>query len=451
MSDRYLAFAHSNAGRRLLRGLGLPTPVPLERWNSGRLRAVEGALLLGGAGPRLEAARRCAHRLSDSLYADQEGEHQLPRWSAEDGPQLKALVFDAGELQRFEQLIALRDFFQPILKALENCSRLLILARPPETLEDPQAASVQGALEGFSRSLGKELRRGSGVQLLYVQPGAEDRLEGALRFFLSPKSTYISGQVLNLAPCAVTVEDWSRPLAGKQALVTGAARGIGAAIAETLARDGAQVLLLDVPDSADELSALAARLGGRSLALDICADEAPERLCEALAEGVDILVHNAGITRDKTLAKMSEAQWNSVIEVNLVAPQRLTAALLAAGRVRDNGRVVLMASVSGIAGNFGQSNYAASKAGLIGLARAWAPELGQRGISINALAPGFIETQMTAAMPLTMREAGRRLNAMSQGGQPQDVAEAAAWLAQPDSGAVSGQVLRVCGQSLLGA
>ncbi|MEX6501589.1 3-oxoacyl-ACP reductase [Pseudomonas zhanjiangensis] len=451
MTDRYLAFANSTAGRRLIGALGLPAPVPLERWMAGRTRPVDGALLLGGAGARADAVRACAHKLSNALFADREGQHDLPRWTAEHGPRLKALVFDAGELTRFEQLIALRDFFQPTLKALATCPRLLILARPPETLEAPQAACVQCALEGFSRSLAKEVRGGGGVQLLYVDAGAEDRLEGALRFFLSPKSVYISGQVLRLARCDTAVDDWSRPLAGKQALVTGAARGIGAAIAETLARDGAQVLLLDVPDTADDLAALAARFGGRSLGLDICAAEAPQQLLGALPDGVDILVHNAGVTRDKTLAKMSEAQWNQVLAVNLEAPHRLTAALLEAGTLRDNGRVVLIASVSGIAGNFGQCNYAASKAGLIGLAQAWAPALGQRGISINAVAPGFIETQMTAAMPLTVREAGRRMNAMRQGGLPQDVAEAVAWLAQPDSGAVSGQVLRVCGQSLLGA
>ncbi|MCY1343836.1 3-oxoacyl-[acyl-carrier-protein] reductase FabG [compost metagenome] len=113
--------------------------------------------------------------------------------------------------------------------------------------------------------------------------------------------------------------------------------------------------------------------------------------------------------------------------------------------------MVLIASISGIAGNLGQTNYALSKAGLIGLAQNWAPLLARRGISINAVAPGFIETQITAAIPLTLREAGRRMNSMNQGGLPQDVAEAVAWFAQPGSGALTGQVMRVCGQSLLGA
>jgi 3-oxoacyl-[acyl-carrier protein] reductase len=451
MNDRYLAFANSNAGRHLVGALGLPAPLRLERWVAGRARPVDGALLLGGQGPLAEAASAVLNELTDQNFADEEGRFGLPRWTAGQGPKLKALVFDASGLARFDQLIALRDFFQPSLKGLGTCPKVVVLGRAPEAIEDLEAASVQRALEGFTRSLGKEIRRGGNVQLVYVGQGAEDQLEGLLRFLLSPKSAYVSGQVLRLAACAEKVRDWTRPLAGKRALVTGASRGIGAAIAETLARDGADVVLLDVPPAREALEGLAARLGGRALAMDITAADAARQLVEALPDGLDIVVHNAGITRDKTLAKMSDDFWNAVIEVNLRAPQVLTQALLEAGKLHDNGRVVLIASISGIAGNLGQTNYAASKAGVIGLAQNWAPALGKRGISINAVAPGFIETQMTAAIPLTLREAGRRMNAMSQGGLPQDVAEAVAWFAQPGSGAVTGQVLRVCGQSLLGA
>ncbi|WP_339459095.1 3-oxoacyl-ACP reductase [Pseudomonas sp. EA_105y_Pfl2_R69] len=451
MSDRYLAFANSNAGRRLVGALGLPAPLLLERWMAGRSRPVDGALLIGGEGSLASAVLPFANKLTDALFAPREGQFELPRWTAEHGPKLKALVFDASGLTRFEQLIELRDFFQPTFKGLGKCPRVVILGRAPESLKDPIAASVQRSLEGFSRSLGKEIRRGGSVQLIYVGKGGEAQLEGALRFFLSPKSAYVSGQVLRLNACSEQVKDWTRPLAGKKALVTGASRGIGAAIAETLARDGAEVVLLDVPPAKQALDALAARLGGRGLALDICASDAAAQLVEALPDGIDIVVHNAGITRDKTLAKMSDEFWNSVINVNLNAPQVLTQALLDAGKLHDNGRVVLIASISGIAGNLGQTNYAVSKAGVIGLAQAWAPALGKRGISINAVAPGFIETQMTAAIPLTIREAGRRMNSMGQGGLPQDVAEAVAWFAQPGSGAATAQVLRVCGQSLLGA
>lgn len=450
MSDRYLSFANSATGRRVVSALGLPAPLRLERWTAGRNRPVDGAILLSG-GQLSQVISRFANKLSDQIFANEEGTFDLPRWTAEHSPKLKALVFDASELTRFEQLIALRDFFQPAFKGLSSCPHVIVLGRPPQSLKDPVAASVQRSLEGFTRSLGKEIRRGGTVQLLYVDKGGETQLEGALRFFLSPKSAYVSGQVLQLKACGAEVKDWTRPLAGKTALVTGASRGIGAAIAETLARDGAEVVLLDVPAVQADLEALAARLGGRSIALDICAENAAETLLEALPEGLDIVVHNAGITRDKTLAKMSDGFWNSVINVNLSAPQVLTQALLDAKKLHENARIVLIASISGIAGNMGQTNYATSKAGVIGVAQAWAPALAKQGITINAVAPGFIETQMTAAIPLTIREAGRRMNSMGQGGLPQDVAEAVAWFAQPCTGAVTGQVMRVCGQSLLGA
>ena len=451
MSDRYLAFANSSTGRRLVGALGLPAPVRLERWMAGRVRPVDGALLLGGEGELLQAVMPFANKLTDQLFSARDGQLDLPRWTAEHGPKLKALVFDASHLTRFEQLIELRDFFQPTFKGLANSPRVVVLGRAPESIKDPITASVQRSLEGFTRSLGKEIRRGGSVQLLYIGKGGEQQLEGALRFFLSPKSAYVSGQVLRLGACGEQVKDWTRPLAGKKALVTGASRGIGAAIAEVLARDGAEVLLLDVPQAADALQALAARLGGRAMTLDICADDAPQLLVEALSDGLDIVVHNAGITRDKTLAKMSDAFWNSVIDVNLKAPQVLTQALLDADKLHDNGRVVLIASISGIAGNMGQTNYAVSKAGVIGLAQAWAPALAKKGISINAVAPGFIETQMTAAIPFTIREAGRRMNAMSQGGQPVDVAETISFFASPASQGLTGNVVRVCGQMMLGA
>ena len=450
MSDRYIDFANSSLGHRVVGALGLPSPVRLERWEAGRLRPVDGALLLGG-GPLASKVHAFANKLTEQIYSYGAEPLVAQAWIPGHGPKLKAVLFDASDLLHTDQLKQLREFFQPLLKNLDHSAHVVILGRAPESLSDPFAASAQRALEGFSRSLAKELRSGGTLQLLYVGSGAEDQLEGALRFFLSPKSAYVSGQVVRLNACATQVQDWTRPLAGRRALVTGAARGIGAAIAETLARDGAEVVLLDVPPAKSDLEALAARLGGNSITLDICAEEAAARLIEQLPQGIDIVVHNAGITRDKTLANMTPEFWDAVLAVNLQAPQTLTQALLDSGTLADNGRVILLASISGIAGNRGQTNYAASKAGLIGLAEAWAPLLHGRGISINAVAPGFIETQMTAHIPFALREAGRRMSSLGQGGLPQDVAEAVAWLAQPGSGAVSGQALRVCGQSVLGA
>jgi 3-oxoacyl-[acyl-carrier protein] reductase len=165
-----------------------------------------------------------------------------------------------------------------------------------------------------------------------------------------------------------------------------------------------------------------------------------------------VLVHNAGITRDRRLVNMPAERWSSVLDVNLASVLRTTDALLAKGALRPGGRIVATASIAGLAGNAGQTNYGASKAGVAGLVRALAPRaLAGHGVTVNAVAPGFIETKMTAAVPLFIREAGRRMNSLAQGGLPVDVAETTAWLAHPASGAVNGQVVRVCGQSLLGA
>jgi 3-oxoacyl-[acyl-carrier protein] reductase len=240
----------------------------------------------------------------------------------------------------------------------------------------------------------------------------------------------------------------------RTAIVTGAARGIGRAIAEVLARDGAHVVCVDIPAAGDTLAAVANSVSGTALQLDLTTEEAPRRLAEHIMTRhvhADILIHNAGITRDKTLGKMNADQWDSVLDVNLSSQERINDALLAGDLLGGSGRIVAVSSVSGIAGNRGQTNYATSKAGVIGLVESMSPTLASRGLTINAVAPGFIETSMTAVMPLFVREAGRRMNSMSQGGLPIDVAETIAWLSHPASGGVTGNVIRVCGQSLLGA
>jgi 3-oxoacyl-[acyl-carrier protein] reductase len=148
---------------------------------------------------------------------------------------------------------------------------------------------------------------------------------------------------------------------------------------------------------------------------------------------------------------MSADQWQLLLDINLIAPQQIDKELFAKDVVHSNGSITLLSSISGIAGNAGQTNYATSKAGLIGIVQTFAPILGERGVTVNAVAPGFIETQMTAAMPIATREAGRRMNSLNQGGLPVDVAETIAWFANPASAGVTGNVVRVCGQSLIGA
>ena len=237
--------------------------------------------------------------------------------------------------------------------------------------------------------------------------------------------------------------------------MTGAARGIGATIAEVFARDGAAVVAIDVEQAAEALMQTAARVGATALTLDVTAADAVDRITGHLQAHhggkADILVNNAGITRDKLLANMDDSRWDAVLAVNLLAPLRLTEGLVDNSSIGEGGRIIGLSSMAGIAGNRGQTNYATTKAGMIGITEALAPRLAGRGITINAVAPGFIETAMTAAIPLATREVGRRLNSLYQGGQPVDVAETIAYFASPASGALTGNVIRVCGQAMLGA
>ena len=377
------------------------------------------------------------------------------RWADSFG----GLVFDATGITNPTKLTTLHEFFTPLLRNLGHCGRVVVVGTTPEDAESSDERIAQRALEGFTRSLGKELQHGSTVGLVYLSPDAKPAatgLESTMRFLLSAKSAYVDGQVFYVGAADSTpVADWDRPLDGKVGIVTGAARGIGATIAEVFARDGARVVAIDVESAAEALSETATRVGGTALALDVTATDAIDRITEHLREhydgDADILVNNAGITRDKLLANMDDGRWNSVLAVNLLAPQRLTEGLVENGSIGEGGRVIGLSSMAGIAGNRGQTNYATTKAGMIGLTQALAPQLADKGVTINAVAPGFIETQMTAAIPLATREVGRRLNSLYQGGQPVDVAETIAYFASPASNAVTGNVIRVCGQAMLGA
>ncbi|RLK60289.1 3-oxoacyl-ACP reductase [Actinokineospora cianjurensis] len=443
MADRYQRFSNSGLGRVLVKRLGLPNPTPLRRHRPGD-PVLDGPALLGSAP---------GGRLTEHVAAVCQAAGVEVRTDAD---VYGALVFDATGITLVEQLRELYDFFNPVLRSVGTCGRVVVLGTPPERIADAEELIAQRALEGFVRSVGKELVRGATVQLVYVEPGAEGDIASTLRFLLSGKSAYVDAQVIRIGAfggTAVEPDDWTVPLAGKVALVTGASRGIGAAIAEVLARDGAHVVALDVPTQGDALAEVANHVGGSTLQLDITAPDAPARLADHLLTrhgGVDIVVHNAGITRDKKLANMKDTAWDAVLSVNLASQLRVNTALLA-GVLHDGGRIIGVSSIAGIAGNTGQSNYATSKAGVIGMVNAHAAALSERGITINAVAPGFIETKMTAAVPLVIREAGRRMNSLAQGGLPVDVAETIAWYANPASGALSGNTVRVCGQSLLGA
>ena len=241
-------------------------------------------------------------------------------------------------------------------------------------------------------------------------------------------------------------------LEGKVALVTGAARGIGKAIALRFASEGADIAFTDlaIDDNGrateEEIRALGVRVKGyASNAANF--DEAHKTVEEVVKDfgGLDILVNNAGITKDGLMLRMSEAQWDAVIAVNLKSAFNFVHACVPVMMRRRGGSIINMASVVGVHGNAGQANYAASKAGMIALAKSVAQEMGPKGIRANAIAPGFIETAMTEALPDSVREEWKKKIPLRRGGTPDDVADVAVFLASHLSSYISGQVLQVDG------
>ncbi|KUJ84187.1 3-oxoacyl-ACP reductase [Microbulbifer flavimaris] len=436
----------------LAKTLGLPNPVTLLReegaYTAELFQGKTAVLATSSGGYVQESVRTTLEQAGATIKLTGElGEAQRP----------EILVVDATGLQSVEDYTLIYEQLQPLVRRIAVNGRVLMLAPPPEQAESVVASGVARGLEGFSRSLGKELGpRGITVNLAYVAPDAADRLDMVLRFFCGPQTAYVSGQTITVTAKTRTpgVLPREQLLAGKVALVTGAARGIGLATARRLHQEGATVIGLDIPAADEELQRVCKDLGATPLALDISASDAPQRLVKFIQEnfgGLDILVHNAGITRDKTLGKMPEHFWQQVMQVNLAAIIAIDEALLNAQLIRDCGRLVYLSSMSGVAGNFGQTNYATTKAALIGYVAALGSTLSERGICANAVAPGFIETAMTDAMPFFTREAGRRLNSLKQGGQPRDVAELIGFLSSPGAVGVNGNTIRVCGQGLIGA
>ncbi len=447
-SDGYTSFVHSGLGKKLATTLGLPQPVPLRRHAPGR-PLVDGPVLVGGHAdtPALAALRDGLAGAGATLVE-----------AVPEGARLGGVVVDLSAAQTPADLESLRATLAPALKRLGRCARVVVVGRDPERAGSVAQRAARRALEGITRSVGKELRAGATANLVLVADGSEAAALGTVLFLLSARSAYVDGQVFRVGEgeAAASPEDPERPLAGKVAVVTGAARGIGADIARTLARDGATLVCVDVPAAGGALAAVANEVGGTALQLDVTAAGAGARIAEHARTrhgGLDLVVHNAGITRDKLLANTDADRWDSVLRVNLLSILQMNEALLAKDGLRQGGRVVLVSSIAGIAGNRGQSSYAASKAGVIGLVDGYAADraLRRRGITVNAVAPGFIETEMTARIPLATREVGRRLNSLAQGGLPVDVAETIAYFAADAQAAVSGNVVRVCGQSLLGA
>jgi 3-oxoacyl-[acyl-carrier protein] reductase len=445
----YSNFVHSAPGSFLAKQAGLPVPPTLRRYKPSE-PPLPGPVLLGGSGRLVEPLREMLSAPDYTLIQNATSGRSADKYGA--------LVFDATGITSPSELRQLFEFFGPQMRSLAPSARLLVLGTTPELVSDPNEHVAQRALEGFTRSVGKELQKGATVQLVYVSPDAKTGLTGlesTVRFVLSAKSAFVDAQVIRVGDADATApKDWDRPLEGKVAVVTGAARGIGATIAEVLSRDGAHVICADIPAAGEALAETANKVRGTSFPLDVSADDAGAKLAEHALErhgGIDIIVNNAGITRDKLLANMDAARWDSVIAVNLIAPQQLVNGLIEKGALKEGGAVIDVSSIAGIAGNRGQTNYGASKAGVIGLVDTYAPILAEKGVTINAVAPGFIETKMTAAIPVATREAGRLMSSLQQGGQTVDVAETVAYFANPASSAITGNVVRVCGQGFLGA
>ncbi len=454
-------------GHALATRAGLADPPVLRRGRVMPTGPVALGVVAGGtlAGETLDALGvTVIEPLLDSPASrtrDEAGREQAPAY----GTRLGALVIDAAGVRQIAQLEAIRAMARPAMRGLEASGRMIILADAASAVEGLEARAVAQAIDGINRSIGKELRKGATSNLVSLEAGVGPQdLRSTLLFLLEGRSAFVDGQRITLSPpkpgdAAPAGYDEARPFTDRIVVVTGAARGIGAAIARTIARDGGRVVCVDVPASGESLAAVANEIKGVALQLDITAPDAGAAIAAQVARlGREArtwaVVHNAGITRDRLLANLDEARWAQVLQINLAAEMAINQVLLdpaTPGGLGGCGRIVGIASTSGMAGNRGQTNYAASKAGVMGLVWAMRDALADRAITVNAVAPGFIETDMTAAIPFVQREIFRRTNSLGQGGRPVDVAETIAWFADPASGGVNGQIVRVCGQNLVGA
>lgn len=468
MPDLLLDLANRPLTKRLVKQFKLPIPLPepLKRLNQPWSEKPLAHELIAVLGKKTSS-------LVEILKASLQEEGARISENRESSEPIQAMICDATSFRRTEDLGMLYDMVKPRLASVRTCGRIIILGRAHAACQTPEEQALSAALRGFVKSLAKEIgRRGATCNLLLIgsETMAPSSLIWPLVFFLSPRSAYISGQALTLdgresagdtgmSPSWTSAPARTPILCGKTALVTGAARGIGASICQRLAAEGARVIGVDLPSERASIEQLMAEIGGIPFVYDLLAPGTIQNLVHRLETeigSIDILVHNAGIARDKTLQRMPRDYWDDTVSLNLKAPIELTSSLVLTdtGLIRlmnPGGRVLFISSIGGIAGNVGQTNYAAAKAGLIGYTEALAPKLEPRGITVNAIAPGFIETQMTQKMPLRVREVARRLNALGQAGRPEDIAEAVLFLAAPGAQALTGSVLRVCGLSMIGA
>ena len=446
MSDKYQELVNGGPLTGVAKSLGLPQPPHLRRHKAGDDVLKNNKVLVTGSGADAEAV---AKQLGD-------WELQVRRDEAGDD-KVGAIVVVLTEAERPTDLQGPVLAAAKHLRKLDKGGRVVFISRESNEENSPAVNAVRSGVEGIVRSLGHEVRGGSTANGIVVADGVDvtaSPVVSALRFFLSGRSTFIDGQFLRVSSSNGTLpEDWDKPLAGRVAAVTGSARGIGAAIAEQMHELGAKVIVIDIPAAGEALAKVANKIDGLALQQDITADDAGNNIADAAQNRygrLDIVIHNAGVTKDKLLANMDEAKWGAVIAVNIEAQLKMNEQLLAHPAFQESPRVVSLASTSGIAGNRGQTNYAASKAGVIGMVSAYADTFAEKGGNINAVAPGFIETEMTAAIPFMNRQVARRVNSLQQGGLPVDVANAIAFLSSDQALGINGTVVRVCGQNIVG-
>lgn len=362
------------------------------------------------------------------------------------------LVVDGRDVKDETGLKRVYHDLQSGLKTIKGNGKVLIYSIQPDLLDDVAHSTYQRALGGISRSLAKEVGgKGTTVNLLKLPPKVELKNYTTVQeFFTSGRSAFITGQAVNVNEAVSS----GRQLSEKICVVTGGAGGIGSATVKRLVSEGATVIIADIPQMEERVSSLLDSGNVSFLGADLTEQAARKQLLETIKAKhgrIDVLVNNAGITRDKTLKNMPEHYWDNLIAINLSAVINLTEDALSMELIPEGGRIISTSSISGIAGNFGQTNYTATKAALIGYSASKSKELKGKGITINAIAPGYIETEMVKTMPLMTRIFAERLTSLAQAGKPEDIAEAMAFLAHPGAESINGQVLRVCGGSFLGA
>lgn len=491
MTELFDSLTRGYLGKRLIKALSLPVPAPLLRPSEIRFsnqKTLQGHIILSGFAPD-DLFKTCMQ----ALIAENSSHHIDPKlhWHGATSAQSQLLINTHG-LQTlpshlppnsrgtFSALILNTQSYrspQAIDQLYTDCKALLplldkrghaILLSPIDEQSNPTSKTsgiTNLFLEGFTslvKCLAKEIASEAiTINHLMVNPQQLSAIPTLLDYLLSHRSCYVTGQALTVGD-SVTEHKW--PLRARQAnvksplertpanqplaLLTGAGGCIGRAITHKLAANGFKLILADRTQKQFVLRDLAEQTGGTPLTLDLTRPNSIAILSDCIDEHggqLHALIHNAGITQDRLFKNMTPEAWQNVLDINLWAPAEITQFLLKDKKIADHGRIVLMSSVVALSGNRGQSQYCFSKAGLIGLMRDLLPTIAKSGITINAIAPGFIDTPMTRKIPGHIREFTKRLNAFAQPGHAEDVAEAVSLCCDPTAEHFTGNILRVCG------